>query len=283
VAVTKKKPAERMFAVAIRDGDDLFLWIRLRRSKSGDIYYMFPTGWWQQWTDGKFLPPCSLVVGSVDGAFSEKEENDPSAMTVWGVFKHPEFPAPRIILMYGWRKHLPMHNDPQPRLQGEIASPGDPPQIVRQKDLVFAQRVRESWGLVELIAETCRKWGVHHLLIENKASGITAAQELRRLYGSEAWSVQLVEPKGDKVSRALSVQPIFANGLVYAPDKAWADLVITEMANFPKGKYSDLTDSATMALIYLRSVGLAQLDSEARADEESRAQLRRPIRKLYPC
>ena len=39
----------------------------------------------------------------------------------------------------------------------------------------------------------------------------------------------------------LSVQPIFANGLIYAPDKAWADLVITEMANFPKGKYSDLT------------------------------------------
>ena len=95
--------------------------------------------------------------------------------------------------------------------------------------------------------------------------------------------MQLVEPKGDKVSRALSVQPIFANGLVYAPDKAWTDIVITEMANFPKGKYSDLTNSATMALIYLRSVGLAQLDSEARADEESRGQLRRPMKKLYPC
>ena len=38
-----------------------------------------------------------------------------------------------------------------------------------------------------------------------------------------------------------------------------------------------------MALIYLRSVGLAQLDSEARADEESHGQLRRPMQKLYPC
>jgi predicted phage terminase large subunit-like protein len=256
---------------------------RLQQSPQPRAGGIFRRDWWQQWTDGKYFPACSLIIGSVDGAFTEKEENDPSAMTVWGVFKHPEFPAPRIILMNGWRKHLPMHNDPQPRLQGEIALPGDPPQIVRQKDLIFAQRVRESWGLVELIAQTCRKWGVHHLLIENKASGITAAQELRRLYGNEAWSVQLIEPKGDKVSRALSVQPIFANGLVYAPDKAWADLVITEMANFPKGKYSDLTDSATMALIYLRSVGLAQLDSEARAEEESRGQLRRPIRKLYPC
>jgi predicted phage terminase large subunit-like protein len=256
---------------------------RLQQSPQPRAGGIFRRDWWQPWTDGKYFPACSLIIGSVDGAFTEKEENDPSAMTVWGVFKHPEFPAPRIILMNGWRKHLPMHNDPQCRLQGETVLPGDPPQIVRQKDLVFAQRVRESWGLVELIAQTCRKWGVHHLLIENKASGITAAQELRRLYGSEAWSVQLVEPKGDKVSRALSVQPIFANGLVYAPDKSWADLVITEMANFPKGKYSDLTDSATMALIYLRSVGLAQLDSEARADEESRGQLRRPIKKLYPC
>jgi hypothetical protein len=65
VAVTKKKTAERMFAVAIRDGDDLFLWIRLRRSKTGDIYYMFPTGRtgsdWKRWDphgslhkDGRF-------------------------------------------------------------------------------------------------------------------------------------------------------------------------------------------------------------------------------------
>jgi hypothetical protein len=35
---------ERMFAVAVRDGDDLFLWIRLRRAARTDIYYMLPTG-----------------------------------------------------------------------------------------------------------------------------------------------------------------------------------------------------------------------------------------------
>ncbi len=63
--MTKKKTAERMFAVAIRDGVDLFLWIRLRRSKTGDIYYMFPTGRtgsdWERWDphgslhkDGRF-------------------------------------------------------------------------------------------------------------------------------------------------------------------------------------------------------------------------------------
>jgi hypothetical protein len=36
--------AERMFAVAIRDGSELFLWLRLRRAPKDDIYCMIPTG-----------------------------------------------------------------------------------------------------------------------------------------------------------------------------------------------------------------------------------------------
>jgi hypothetical protein len=35
---------ERMFAVAVRDQNDLFLWTRLRRAAGTDIYYVFPTG-----------------------------------------------------------------------------------------------------------------------------------------------------------------------------------------------------------------------------------------------
>src|SRR6266567_3481005 len=35
--------AEKMFAVAVRDGADLFLWLRIRRAASG-IYYVFATG-----------------------------------------------------------------------------------------------------------------------------------------------------------------------------------------------------------------------------------------------
>jgi hypothetical protein len=45
---------ERMFALAVRDGDDLFLWIRLRRAAGTDIYYVIPTGRederdWKKW------------------------------------------------------------------------------------------------------------------------------------------------------------------------------------------------------------------------------------------
>jgi hypothetical protein len=45
---------ERMFGIAVRDGADLFLWMRLRRAARADIYYVIPTGRegdpeWKKW------------------------------------------------------------------------------------------------------------------------------------------------------------------------------------------------------------------------------------------
>lgn len=44
---------ERMFAVAVREGKDLFLWFRIRGAASGELYYMIPTGRteaeWKKW------------------------------------------------------------------------------------------------------------------------------------------------------------------------------------------------------------------------------------------
>jgi predicted phage terminase large subunit-like protein len=135
---------------------------------------------------------------------------------------------------------------------------------------------------VEWVAETCRIWGVEKLLIEGKASGITAAQELQRLYGREPWSVQLINPKSDKVARALAVQPLFANGQIYAPARDWSDLVITEMMMFPHGRFDDLTDTASMALNYLRAVGEARTDVEVKADEIGGVMHKPRTAALYP-
>jgi hypothetical protein len=44
------------------------------------------------------------------------------------------------------------------------------------KNARWRHRVGHEWGLVEWVSETCRAWGVEKLLIEGKASGITAAQ-----------------------------------------------------------------------------------------------------------
>ena len=111
--------------------------------------------------------------------------------------------------------------------------------------------------LVAKVADTCKKMKVDNLLIEAKASGISVAQEIRRLYGHEQWGVQLINPGAiDKVARLYSVQHIFSEGMIYAPDRSWADAVIHQCATVPKAKHDDLADTTSQALKYLRELGL---------------------------
>ena len=107
----------------------------------------------QVW-EGTHFPIIDLVIASLDSAFTEKQENDPSALTVWGVFKHPDTGKTRVILIDAWRKHLQMHG------QGQT--------IQRH---VMGQTCRQGLGLVEWTVHTMRKWGASILLIEGKASG----------------------------------------------------------------------------------------------------------------
>ena len=72
-----------------------------------------------------------------------------------------------------------------------------------------------------------------------------------------------MDPKAqDKVARAYSIQHLFSEKLIYAPDRAWADMVITQCASFPKGKHDDLVDSVTQALKYLRTTNIIQRGEE---------------------
>jgi len=43
------------------------------------------TEWWQLW-DREAYPPFDYIIASLDTAFTTKQENDPSAMTVWGIW-----------------------------------------------------------------------------------------------------------------------------------------------------------------------------------------------------
>jgi predicted phage terminase large subunit-like protein len=177
-----------------------------------------------------------------------------------------------------------MHGSATPRLEHEILRLGDDEKVKRYKSTLWANRVGKSWGLVEWTVHSMRKWQASVLLIEGKASGLTVHQELRRLHVGENWSVQLVNPKGDKVTRALAAQPTFAQGLVYAPVRDWSQMVIDEMELFPKGRYDDLTDSTTMAVSFLRGSGILQTDAEAMAAEEDTVRHRpqRRLKALYP-
>jgi predicted phage terminase large subunit-like protein len=247
---------------------------------------IFRAEWWRTWNprDGRF-PDCDLIVASLDGAFTEREENDPSALTVWGVWSGEErderddageaVPARRnIVLMHAFRKHLALSGERSrvERARGESL-----------RD--WRVRTQPYWGLLEWVLDVCAyRFRVHHLLIEARGPGISAAQELRNRWAHELGScgIVLIHPKGDKIARAQSVQPLFAQGCVYAPNRAWSNMVIDEMEVFPRGRHDDLTDSATQALRWLRDNGLAMTEREAQ-NERNAVRSRRPLEALYPC
>src|SRR5207248_10172676 len=111
---------------------------------------IFKRDWWGLWNPAdRLFPAFDYVVASLDGAFTEKEENDPSALTVWGVFKHNEIGRQRLILIDAWRKHLQMHGNPTPRYDDEMPRIGDAPRRKRQLDAQWERRVSGEWGLVE--------------------------------------------------------------------------------------------------------------------------------------
>ena len=230
---------------------------------------MFKIEWWQVWeaVDGKF-PPFELVIASLDSAFTEKEQNDPSGLTVWGVFNN-ELGRRRLMLVHAWRKHLQFSG---PRMEMKP----------NESKASWTRRTQSQWGLIEWIKHTCEHYKVDKLLIEAKASGISAAQELRNRYSMLDFSVQLCPVKGDKVARAVGVQATFANLGVYAPVRDWSDMVIQEMAMFPNGKYDDLTDSTTQAVKFLRDAGLAPTDEEVMAGELAAMTHKSRPKALYP-
>lgn len=215
---------------------------------------IFELAWWQVWDppDGKF-PPFSYIAASLDGAFTEKEENDPSALTVWGIFEN-EFGYNRAMLIHAWRKRLKFSGPKVEIIPGEHES-------------VYRRRAMPHWGLIETVADTCNRFKADRLLIEAKATGISAAQTLSNSHGRSGWAIELVDPKGDKVARAIAVQPTFSQLMVYAPDREWAEMVQEEMAAFPRHTHDDLTDSATQAIKHLRDNGILRSDEERRAEE----------------
>lgn len=185
--------------------------------------------WWNDWELPKF-PPFEYILASVDTAYTDKEENDPSALTIWGVFRD-ENQNPKIMLMYSWQARLQFNE--------------------------LVQRLIDTCTMSQKI-KTAPQFPVDRILIEAKASGLSVGQELHRLLrGTGKMGVELNPVEGDKYARLQSVQHLFSDGMIYAPIKEWADDVINQCSMFPKGAHDDLVDSTSQALRYLRDHGFA--------------------------
>jgi predicted phage terminase large subunit-like protein len=211
--------------------------------------------WWQLWPDNSF-PPMDFIIASLDTAYTLKTSNDYSALTVWGVFtSDASAQASRVIGLDG-----------RPSYIDRSYTEGSPKVMLMH---AWQQRL-ELHELVEKVASTAKSLRIDKLIIENKAAGISVAQEIRRLYGHENFAVQLFDPKSqDKLSRLYSIQHLFAEGMIYAPDRTWADLVMTQVGQFPKGKHDDLVDTVSMALRHLRELGMLVRGPERLAELES--------------
>jgi predicted phage terminase large subunit-like protein len=230
--------------------------------------------WWQFWAAEEY-PPMDYVIACLDTAYTVKQENDYSALTVWGVFYgNRETTTTRSVDRYG--KEI---------VDDTPADFRDNLEAIPKVMLMSAWQSRlELHDLVTRVAETCRDLQVDKLLIENKAAGISVAQEMRRLYQGEGFAVQLYDPKSqDKLARLYSVQHLFAEGMIFAPDRAWADLVINQVSAFPKGRHDDLVDTVSMGLRHLRDLGLLTRSAERSRDVEAAKQYQgAPPPPLYP-
>jgi len=132
------------------------------------------------------------------------------------------------------------------------------------------------------------RFPVDRLLVESKASGLSVGHELHRLLrGTGKLGVELLDPTkyGDKVARVHAIEHLFADEMIYAPDKSWADAVKDQCAIFPKGSRDDLVDSTSMALRYLREAGFALRREEQSVASAEELEYRSPsaTSPLYPC
>lgn len=195
-------------------------------------WQLYPPDDWD--LEGKPLefPPFEYILASCDTAYTEKQENDYSACTVWGIWRDKKN-LPRLMLVEAWNIRLSFN------------------------------------PLVSKIIDTARRRKIDCLLIEGKASGMSVFQEIKRLCKEEDFSIYSINPVGDKVTRVHTCQPLFENGTIYAPDRKYVDMVRSQFAQFPKGKHDDLVDCATQAINYMRKIGLAVLATDAERDNAS--------------
>ena len=172
--------------------------------------------WWKKWTKD-WLPSCSYIIQSYDTAFLKKETADFSAITTWGVFYPNEDSKPNLILL---------------------------------------DAIKERYEFPELrrvALEQYKYWNPDMVIVEQKASGTPLTHELRQM---DIPVMTFTPSRGnDKHVRVNSCAPLFEAGIIWAPDRKFAEEVIEECASFPFGDHDDLVDSTTMAIMRFRQGG----------------------------
>jgi predicted phage terminase large subunit-like protein len=205
---------------------------------------ILPKQHWIKWQK-EDPPTCFQVFQTMDTAFGKDEEADESVILTWGLFN-------------GTGK------DGKDRVC-----------------CILLDAVSGSWPFSEMKDEAIKAFKFHRpdrVIIEDKASGQSLIQELRRMrYPAKPFKVIK-----DKVFRAHEASQVLEKGHVYYMPRDWATDVIKQCAAFPKGARDDKVDCTTMAWLYIRRRFWLQLtEDEALVDKMSEAGYKRKSKRVY--
>lgn len=117
--------------------------------------------------------------------------------------------------------------------------------------LLDATIVRAEYPeLKRMVLALAERFQPHALLIEDKASGQSLLQDLRR-----ETHLPLIPrlPKGDKITRLAAISPLLESGKLLLPTHApWLAEVQHELLNFPHAPHDDVVDALTHYFGWIR-------------------------------
>ena len=117
---------------------------------------------------------------------------------------------------------------------------------------LWKERV-EFPDLKRMVVSLAAKHSPHAVLVEDKASGQSLIQELRR---DTQLSIVPIKVDTDKVARAFAVTPLVEAGRVFLPEgAAWVADFVSSLGTFPNAAHDDDVDSTTQGLAYLSRGG----------------------------
>jgi len=215
------------------------LYMQTPTSEEGTI---FNPKWFSDWEKDK-PPKCEYILMSADTAFKDNQRSDYSAITIWGVYrKSSHLTDGREVLI---------------------------PQLV----LLYAVKGRWQFpDLCKMVQGLYDKWQPDGVMIEDKASGQSLIQEMRR----RGFPILVYSSKDSKELRAHAITPHVQSGYVWVPKrKAWCDEFITEVCSFPYAEHDDYVDTMTQAVQYLRDNWAIEHPDDQKAEPQRKSRKRK--------
>lgn len=194
--------------------------------------------WFKVWKYPE--PPIpDYVLQSWDTAMTDGKHSAYTAVTTWGVFKD-DHGIPNAILLSAFRKKMEF------------------PEI-------YEAMLRMSRNYLDFNGEIkptkSNRYKPDIILVEDKASGVTLIQQLRRL----GIDVVKFNPNkfGDKINRVRRITHLIEAGRVWVPGvgpdytrlRGFADLFVENAVNFPNADSRDMVDTFAQALLRLSTSG----------------------------